>query len=415
MTPAYDIVILGLSITSSWGNGHATTYRSLVRGLAACGRRVLFLECDVPWYAGNRDEPNPPGACTELYSTFNDLTARFEHHIENAGLVIVGSFVPDGIRVGEWVTTLARGVTAFYDIDTPVSLAKLADGACDYLSLALIRRFHMYLSFTGGPTLRYLETTLGSPMARALYCSVDTALYRPCLQRYRWDLGYLGTYSEDRQPVLDSLMLETARRSPEAKFVVAGPMYPKEISWPSNVMRQTHLSPREHVPFYGAQRFTLNVTRAAMKASGYSPSVRLFEAGACAVPIISDWWEGLDEIFDIGKDVLVSENADDTLRYIREYSDNQRRALGEAARRRILANHTPAQRALELETYLKEAHDNISSHTARRDRRRRQVHDGLEAGLAPESGGKASGGAALRKTGGAPREGSVHEPAGASG
>jgi spore maturation protein CgeB len=360
MNQPLDVVILGLSVTSSWGNGHATTYRSLIRGLAARGHRVLFLERDAPWYAGNRDEPHPAGARTEIYSSFEELTSRFEREVSSAGLVIVGSYVPDGVRVGEWATSIAQAPCAFYDIDTPVTMARLAEGCHDYISPDLIPRYSLYLSFTGGPVLRMIESRYGSPMARELYCSVDPEQYRPDRQPVRWDLGYLGTYSDDRQPALDRLLLEPARQWPQGFFNVTGPMYPAEIEWPANVDREIHLSPRLHPPFYGSQRFTLNITREAMKRAGYSPSVRLFEAGACGVPIISDWWEGLDSLFAEGREVLISRGTDDTLRILRDYPEEKRLAVGEAARRRILAEHTPERRAIQLEGYLKEVHDNAA-------------------------------------------------------
>jgi spore maturation protein CgeB len=413
MNQPFDIVILGLSVTSSWGNGHATTYRSLIRGLAARGHRVLFLERDQPWYAGNRDEPTPGGARTELYQSFDHLTARFERQVTEAGLVIVGSFVPEGTRVGEWVTSVAKGTIVFYDIDTPVTLAKLAAGCREYITPELIRRYHLYLSFTGGPVLRLIESRYGSPMARALYCSVSPEQYRPDPGPERWDLGYLGTYSQDRQPVLESLMLEPARQWPEGRFTVVGPMYPDTIPWPANLDREIHLSPRQHPAFYGSQRFTLNVTREAMKQAGYSPSVRLFEAGACGVAIISDWWEGLDSLLEIGKEVLIAKDGDDTLRYLREYPDAQRLALGNAARRRILAEHTPEQRALQVESYWKEVHDYFSSYSARRNRCGGQIPDGLDAGLASQCPGQAAGGDAGGETGAIADPGRVHEPAGA--
>jgi spore maturation protein CgeB len=409
----YDIVILGLSITSSWGNGHATTYRSLVRGLAGRGHRILFLERDAPWYASNRDEPNPAGACTQIYNSFAELTQHFEKAVAEAGLVMVGSFVPEGAKVGEWVNAIAKGVTAYYDIDTPVTLAKLAAGDDEYITPALIRRYHLYLSFTGGPTLREIERTYGSPGARVLYCSVDTAQYRPEPAAARWDLGYIGTYSDDRQPVLDALLLEAARRWPGGRFTVVGPMYPKNIVWPRNVDRKIHLSPRQHPCFYGAQHFTLNVTRAAMKRAGYSPSVRLFEAGACAAPIISDWWPGLDSVFVPGKEVLVARNADDTLRFLRDMTDAERLAIGEAARQRILAAHTPLHRAMQLEGYWKEANDNLPAHSSRRDGRRGQISDGLGARLAAQSNGQTAGGAAGAPPGAPAAPGDLHEPSGA--
>jgi spore maturation protein CgeB len=413
MKEAYDIVILGLSVTSSWGNGHATTYRSLIRGLAARGHRVLFLERDVPWYAGNRDEPNPRGAVTRIYAGFDELPARFEREVSEAGLVIVGSFVPDGVGVGEWVTSVARGVTGFYDIDTPVTLAQLADGRCQYVTPELVRRYGMYLSFTGGPILRLIETQYGSPMARPLYCSVDTDSYVPRPSLARWDLGYLGTYSNDRQQALEELLLRPAREWVSGCFAVVGPKYPEHIEWPANVARTVHLSPREHPAFYGAQRFTLNITRQAMKQAGYSPSVRLFEAGACGTPIISDWWDGLETVLQPGKEVLLASTAEDTLRALRDYSDADRLALGEAARRRILAEHTPELRAAQLERYWKEAHDNVSPYPARAHRRGRPNDHGLEAGLSPERAWPATGGRSREQAGADSDSSHLHKPVGA--
>jgi spore maturation protein CgeB len=362
-----DIVVLGLSITSSWGNGHATTYRSLIRGLAARGHRVLFLERDAAWYAGNRDEPNPVGATTELYQDLTELTTRFEAAVSKADVVIVGSFVPEGADAGRWVTSIAGGVTVFYDIDTPVTLAKLEEEEWEYITPGLIRRYDMYLSFTGGPALKTIERRYGSPMARVLYCSVDPRQYSPVQCAERWDLGYLGTYSDDRQPSVERFIMEPARRWSEGRFAVVGPLYPETIEWPRNVDREIHLSPREHPRFYGSQRFTLNVTRDAMKKAGYSPSVRLFEAGSCGVPVISDWWEGLDTIFRPDREVLLARDSEDVLRYLRDFSDPARRAIGEAARRRILAEHTPEQRAMQLESYIEQAGaDSATGRPARR-------------------------------------------------
>ncbi len=346
------IVILGLSITSSWGNGHATTWRGLVRELAARGHDVLFLERDVPWYAANRDLPQPPFGRTTLYASLAELKERFARDVRAADCVIVGSYVPDGVAVGEWVTNTATGRTAFYDIDTPITLAKLERGDYEYISPELIPRYNLYLSFTGGPTLARLEQQYGAPAAYALYCSFDPALYYPESGELAYDLGYMGTYSDDRQPPLERLLLEPARRWEVGRFVVAGPQYPASIEWPPNVARIEHLPPAQHRAFYNRQRFTLNITRADMIRAGWSPSVRLFEAAACAVPIISDYWPGLDRLFEPGREILVADSAADILRYLREIPDDERRAIGERARARALAQHTAAHRAAELEGYL---------------------------------------------------------------
>jgi spore maturation protein CgeB len=347
-----DLVFLGLSITSSWGNGHATTYRGLLRELAARGHRVRFFERDVPWYAQNRDLASPPFAETILYSSFDELRDTHTAAIRDADAAILGSYVPEGIEVGEWMTSIATGVTAFYDIDTPVTLASLERGDCEYLSPSLIPRFDLYLSFTGGPTLRRLERDLGAKCARPLYCSFDPSEYFPEECEPAWDLGYLGTYSVDRQPFLDELLVQPARQWSEGRFIVAGPQYPETIVWPANVERAEHLPPHEHRRFYNRQRFTLNVTRADMRRAGWSPSVRLFEAAACATPIVSDFWAGLDELFVPNLEILVAHDHRDSLRFLRETSDDERRAIGERARKRVLAEHTAAHRAEMLEQYV---------------------------------------------------------------
>jgi len=354
MTKPLDIVIFGLSITSSWGNGHATTFRALVRALSARGHNVCFLERDMPWYAEHRDLPNPPYGLTQLYKSVAELKKRFARRVMNADLCIVGSYVPDGVEIGEWVLRTCRGVRAFYDIDTPVTLAKLAAGDAEYVTTDLVRRYDLYLSFAGGPVLTKIEDKFGSPMARALYCSVDPKVYFPDERALRWDLGYMGTYSADRQPSLDQLLIEPARRSPELKAVVAGPMYPREIAWPNNVERIEHLAPAAHCRFYNSQRFTLNLTRADMRRAGHSPSVRIFEAAACGTPIISDYWPGLEEFFDLEKEILIAASTAEILAYLNEIPEKERRAMGERARLRVLANHTPEHRALELESYVAE-------------------------------------------------------------
>jgi len=349
-----NIVILGLSITSSWGNGHATTFRGLVRELTRSGHHVLFLERDVPWYASHRDLPNPDYCQTELYASLDDLKARFTEPVREADMVIVGSYVPEGVPVGKWVVQTAQGIKAFYDIDTPVTLAKLERGDFEYLHPSLIPQYDLYLSFTGGPTLDRLEQQYGSPMARALYCSFDPALYFPEPQQTKWDLGYLGTYSDDRQPPLEKLMLDAARQWPEGQFVVAGPQYPTSVQWPANTEYISHLPPAAHRAFYNAQRFTQNITRADMIRAGFSPSVRLFEAAACGTPIISDYWDGLDSLFAFDSEILVAYSAADTLRYLREMSETERQAIGERARQKVLTQHTAAHRAQELVQYARE-------------------------------------------------------------
>ena len=344
------LVVLGLSLSSSWGNGHATTFRALLKEFAARGHDILFLERDVAWYREHRDIADPAYCALHFYSDLADLE-RWRGEIESADAVLVGSYVPEGVAVARLVQQWAGGVTAFYDIDTPVTLAKLRRGDFEYLAPQLFPGFDLYLSFTGGPTLRHIEQAYRAPAARALYCSVDAEAYPPLDLPKKWALSYLGTYSPDRQPTLEKLLIEPARRLADERFVVAGPQYPADIQWPANVERIEHLPPAEHPAFYAASRFTLNVTRADMIAAGWSPSVRLFEAAACATPVISDIWQGIEELFEPGREIILAETSNKVV----EALDRDALAIGKAARARILAAHTARHRAAELEAYLAEA------------------------------------------------------------
>jgi spore maturation protein CgeB len=359
-----NVVVLGLSLSSSWGNGHATTFRALLKAFAARGHDVEFLERDVPWYAAHRDLVDPDFCRLTFYDDLEGLE-RYRDAVANADAVMVGSYVPDGVAVGRWIQATAKGITAFYDIDTPVTLAKLQREDFEYVSPDLIPGYDVYFSFTGGPTLETLMGRYGSPAARALYCSVDPEAYPALDKPKRWDLSYLGTYSADRQPTLERLLLEPARRLPELRFVVAGPQYPADIRWPANVDRIEHVPPHEHPAFYAASRFTLNVTRADMIRAGYSPSVRLFEAAACRTPIISDVWDGLESLLAPDREIVLAQGSEDVIGVLQNWSDSRRVAMATAGRDRVLAEHTAGHRARALEEGLNEALE-------RRAARRRQ-------------------------------------------
>jgi spore maturation protein CgeB len=345
-----DIVVLGLSLSSSWGNGHAVTWRALLQAMARRGHRIIFLERDVPWYADHRDLADPAWGELAFYRDLADLEG-WRARLAAADAVIVGSYVPDGVAAGDFALGAAGGATAFYDIDTPVTLAALARGDCAYLAARQIAAYDAYLSFTGGPTLARLEADYGSPQAVALFCSADPDQYAPRPAARRWDLSYLGTYSQDRQPALERLLIEPARRLPHLAFAVAGPQYPADIAWPANVERLDHVPPADHAAFYAASRFSLNITRQDMVRAGHSPSIRLFEAASCASPILSDVWAGLTDLFEPGREIQLARGAQDVIDAL-ALDEAASRAVGEAARRRVLAAHTPDHRAVTLEDAL---------------------------------------------------------------
>ncbi len=351
------IVIYGLTITSSWGNGHATTYRSLCKALARRGHTITFVEKDVEWYRSNRDMPRPTYCKVRLYENWTEEQASLLAEAKDADAVVVGSYFADAIAVTEALLSQTHAPLLFYDIDTPITLAALrAHGHTDYLRADLIPHYNAYLSFTGGPALQELESRFGSPRAVPFYCSVDPDLYHPTPANadFRCALSYLGTYAADRQPKLLALLNDTAQLLAHERFIVAGPQYPANEPWAPNVERIIHLSPPQHPAFYSSSRFTLNLTRDDMVAAGYSPSVRLFEASACGAAILSDPWPGLEDFLTPGREILLPATAQEVSDILRHTSDADRFALGQRARERILSEHTAAHRAEQFEAVVRE-------------------------------------------------------------
>jgi spore maturation protein CgeB len=348
------IVICGLSITSSWGNGHATTYRALVRALNERGHKIVFFERDLEWYASNRDMPEPPFCRVHIYERWDEARSLLRRELSDADVAIVGSYFPDGVAAATEILDSSVAVRAFYDIDTPITVAKLQAGDEEYLRRDQVAGFDLYFSFTGGPLLDELESRFGAKRAVPLYCSFDSSRYRLCEpdSRFRCDLSYMGTYARDRQPGLEQFLCSPAVRLPGKKFIVAGPQYPASINWPGNVKRITHIEPKFHPPFYSSSRFTLNLTRKLMMDQGYSPSVRLFEAAGCGAAIISDRWIGIEVFFVPGEEILLAESGEEVVRYLREIGKAEASAIGVKAQERVLAEHTAEKRAAQFESFV---------------------------------------------------------------
>ena len=346
-----NILIFGLSITSSWGNGHATTFRALAKALHQRKHRIVFFEKDQEWYASNRDLPNPEFCDVRLFDDWMDTLPAVRRELQNCDVAVVGSYFPDGIVASQEVLESNTPVKAFYDIDTPITIANLRGGGTNYLQCQQVRGFDLYFSFTGGPVLEELQSEFGAPRAVPLYCSFDPEQYFPrgVYRRYRCDLNYMGTYAADRQEKVQELFSVPAGRLPHMKFLLAGPQYPSKLKWPNNVRRIKHLSPRWHPHFYSSSRLTLNLTRRDMVAAGFSPSVRLFEAAACGATIVSDQWPGLDTFFRPGEEILLAQESTQMLDFLNHTDEAEIRRVGDRVRERVLAEHTSIRRAEEFE------------------------------------------------------------------
>ena len=366
------IAIFGLAITSSWGNGHATTYRALCHALHKRGHRIVFFEHNLEWYQNNRDLPEPDYCDVIVFEKWNDILPRVRAELKDTDVAVVGSYFPDGIAALEEVLESNVEVKAFYDIDTPITVAAMEQqGWTDYLLKRHLPEVDIYFSFTGGPMLKKLENEFNVSFAVPLYCSFDPERYHelPSAPRFECDLSYMGTYAPDRQPKIEELFCEPARRLPRKKFISAGPQYPRSILWPGNVERILHLGPCYHPALYCSSRLTLNVTRRDMVMAGFSPSVRLFEAAACAAAIVSDNWPGLDSFFVPGEEILLPLGSDDVVRYLSDYDTAELQRIGRAAQARVLAKHTSDVRALEFEKAVEESGDRVIGRSG--DRRTR--------------------------------------------
>ncbi len=349
------ISVFGLTISSSWGNGHATPWRAILRALARRGCQVTFYEKDVEFYALRRDLASPEYCRLVFYQDWDTIRTTAVAEARSADAVIVTSYCPEGARIADEVLELGRPLRVYYDMDTPVTLKSLAAGPVDYLRRSQMAQFDLYLSFVGGPLLRALEEEYGVRRARPLYGCVDPATYRrvASLGEFECDLSYMGTYAPDRQEKLDALFLEPARRLPERQFVLAGTLYPWQWVWPENVRRFDHIGPREHPAFYSSSRMTLNLTRGEMARWGYCPSGRFFEAAACGTPLLSDRWNGLETFFTAGEEIWVVDSAAEVQAALGAADSDLHRVAGRA-RERTLQEHSGDTRAEQLLGYFEE-------------------------------------------------------------
>lgn len=345
------IIIFGLTISSSWGNGHATLWRGLCKHLARSGHSIVFFERDVPYYAGARDLHELPGGALRLFANWEDVRQAASAEIRDADVAIVTSYCPDAIAATELILSEGRAVPVFYDLDTPVTLAKLDAGEpVPYIGPRGLQDFELVLSFTGGPHVAdEFRNRLGARDTRALYGHVDTDIHHQVMPQphYRADLSYLGTYSEDRQRTLEALFVAPARARQDLRFLIGGAQYPDDFPWSPNIYFVRHLPPSEHAPFFASSRLTLNVTRRAMAEMGWCPSGRLFEAAACGAPLLSDDWPGIADFFAPGEEILIARDEHDTLAALAT-PDAELRRMARRAYDRTMDQHTSDKRAREL-------------------------------------------------------------------
>lgn len=346
------LVVFGLSITSSWGNGHATLWRGLFRAMVKRGHRPVFFERDTDYYRPYRDLTEMPGARICVFSTWEEVLAEAKQELSDCDAAMVTSYCADALPATELVLNSNVPHRCFYDLDTPVTLAALDQGkTVPYLPADGLGDFDLVLSYTGGEALSQLQSRLGAKRVAPLYGSVDPEVHHPVQRARDFDMSYLGTFAQDRQEALQTLFLEPAKRLPDYKFLLGGAQYGADFPWGTNIYFRKHLPPADHSGFYCSSNLTLNITRKAMKDMGYCPSGRLFEAAACGVPILTDRWEGLDQFFTPGEEILTATDTAEAMSAVTS-NETKLRRVADAARERTLAEHTAECRIAELEQVL---------------------------------------------------------------
>lgn len=348
------IVIFGLSISSSWGNGHATLLRGLCRALSQNGHEIHFFERDLPFYARNRDFTQLQGDGLHIYPDWIHVAPLALRHLRDADVSVITSYCPDAAAAATLIFDSGRTCSVFFDLDTAVTLDRLQRGEpVEYVPSSGLRHFDLVLSYTGGSALTALQANLGAKAVYPFYGWVDAETHFPQGPRpeFQSDLSYLGTYAEDRQDALERLFVEPARQRPEMRFTIAGAQYPPSFPWSPNTFFVRHLPPPDHPALFASSRITLNVTRRAMAQTGFCPSGRLFEAAACRTPILSDWWPGLDEFFRPGEEILIANTTQEALDIL-DLDPAQLTAIGDRAFERTMAEHTADARARQLENIL---------------------------------------------------------------
>ncbi|QFU17627.1 CgeB family protein [Microvirga thermotolerans] len=353
------IVIFGLTISSSWGNGHATLWRGLCRALTRRGHTIVFFERDVPYYGANRDLTEIPGGRLVLYPDWKGVAQDARREIADADVAMATSYCPDGIDATDLLIEASRPWKVFYDLDTPVTLSRLAAGEnTSYIGPRGLKDFDLVLSYTGGAALDRLRTRLGARRVAPLYGHADPEVHRPVppVAHYAADLSYLGTYAEDRQLMLQRLFIAAAGARPDRRFLIGGAQYPQDFPWRPNIYFSRHLPPSEHPAFFSSSRLTLNVTRTAMAEMGWCPSGRLFEAAACGTAILSDMWDGIDRFFEPGREILLAATTEEAVSAL-DLSDAELERIRRAGRERVLAEHTSTCRAQEFERLIESLAD----------------------------------------------------------
>jgi spore maturation protein CgeB len=350
-----NIAFFGSSLTSAYWNGAATYYRGLLSALADRGHRVTFFEPDAYDRQRHQDLPDPPFAKVVVFDDDEEAALGAVERARGADLVVKASGVGvhDALLEAAVLDLQGEGrVVAFWDVDAPATLARLAEDADDPFR-PLVGRYDVVFTYGGGdPVVRAYEA-FGARACHPIYNGVDPSTHHPVPPdgAYEADLAFLGNRLPDRERRVEDFFLAVAERLPERRFLLGGSGW-ADKPMPHNVRSLGHVYTRDHNAFNVSPTAVLNVSRESMARMGFSPATRVFEAAAAGACLVSDAWEGIETFFEPGRELLVARSGEEVAEHIERLTQEEARRIGAAARRRALAEHTYDRRALEVEALL---------------------------------------------------------------
>ncbi len=349
-----NIAFFGSSLVSAYWNGAATYYRGLIRALYERGHRVTFYEPDAYERQEHRDIPDPAWARVVVYRGVEEL-ARALQDAQNVDLVVKASGVGvfDDVLEREVLVLQRPGrQVVFWDVDAPATLDRVQRNPTDPFR-RLIPRYDMIFTYGGGDPVVRAYQALGARDCVPIYNALDPATHFPVPAEPRWtaDLGFLGNRLPDREARVDEFFFRAAEKAPSKRFLLGGNGW-SDKPHPENVVYLGHVYTREHNAFNCSVRAVLNINRASMARYGFSPPTRVFEAAGAGACLITDAWEGIEAFLEPGSEVLVAHDGDEVADFISALTSERARVIGQAAFRRVLAEHTYAHRAAQLENIL---------------------------------------------------------------
>lgn len=349
------IAFFGSSLVSAWWNGAATYYRGVLRALAARGHRVTFYEPDAWDRQAHRDIPDPPWARVVVYPATVAAALAAIDEARAADVIVKASGVGIFDELLERAVIDARrpgALAVYWDVDAPATLDRVRAGADDRLR-PLIPRYDLVLTYGGGPPVVSAYRELGARACVPIYNALDPDTHHPvpAEPRFACDLLFLGNRLPDREARVEEFLLRAARLLPSRRFLLGGNGW-DAASVPKNVDCLGHVYTRDHNALNASALAALNVSRESMARYGHSPATRVFEAAGAGACLISDAWEGLDAFLEPGREVLVARHGGEVAELLDGLDPINARSIGEAARRRVLAAHTYAHRAAQVDAVL---------------------------------------------------------------